>query len=79
MSGFRVCKGDLAFCILTNEIDSDGIYLIQYEGSRAVRQVKRLQADKLLLVSNSGNLITEAVGSKAINVLGKLIKVEITL
>ncbi len=79
MSGFRIYKGDRAFSVLVSEIDKDGIYFVEYNGLRAVRQVKRLQADKLLLVYNKGNLITETIGTKEIKVLAKLIKLEIEL
>lgn len=79
MSGFRIYKGDEAFSVLTNEIDKDGIYFIEYNDLRAVRQVKKLQADKLLLIYNKGSLITETISSKEIKVLAKLIKLEIEL
>jgi len=79
MVGFRIFKGDRAFSVLTNEIDNDGIYLVEYNDARAVRQVKRLQADKLLLIYNKGNLITETINTKNIKVLARLIKLEIVL
>lgn len=79
MAGFRIFKGDRAFSVLTNEIDADGFYFIEYNETRAVRQVKKLQADKLLLVCNRGTLITETISLKAVKVLAKLIKLEITL
>jgi transcriptional regulator with XRE-family HTH domain len=79
MAGFRIFKGDRALSVLTNEIASDGIFFVEYNGTRAVRQVKRLQADKLLLICNKGSLITETMSSKDIKVLARLIKLEIIL
>ncbi|MHB8063250.1 MAG: helix-turn-helix domain-containing protein [Ruminiclostridium sp.] len=79
MVGFRIFKGDRALCVLTNEITSDGIFFVEYSGTRAVRQVKRLQADKLLLICNKGSLITETISTKDIKVLARLIKLEIIL
>ncbi len=79
MTGFRIFKGDRALSVLTSEIDSEGIYLVEYNGSRAVRQVKRLQADKLLLVSNRGTLITETISTKNLKVIAKLVRLEISL
>lgn len=79
MSGFRIVKGDRAFSVLTNEIDIDGIYFIEYNGARSVRQVKRLQADKLLLICNKGTLLTETLSTKDIKVLARLVKLEINL
>ncbi len=79
MSGFRIFNGDKAFSVLTNEIDNDGIYFVEYNDCRSVRQVKKLQADKLLLVYNKGTLITETISKKDIKILAKLIKLEIEL
>lgn len=79
MSGFRIHKGDKAFSVLTSEIDKDGIYFVEYNDIRAVRQVKKLQADKLLLIYNKGKLITETISTKDVKVLAKLIKLEIEL
>jgi hypothetical protein len=79
MAGFRIFKGDRALSVLTNEITSDGFFFVEYSGTRAVRQVKRLQADKLLLVCNKGSLITETISTKDIKILARLIKLEIVL
>ena len=79
MSGFRIFKGDRALSVLTGDIETDGIYFIEYNGARAVRQVKRLQADKLLLVSNKGTLVTETVSTKSLKVIARLVKLEILL
>ncbi|HEY5584391.1 MAG TPA: helix-turn-helix transcriptional regulator [Ruminiclostridium sp.] len=79
MAGFRIFKGDRALSVLTNEIDSDGIFFVEYSGARAVRQVKRLQKDKLLLICNKGTLVTETISTKDIKVLARLVKLEIVL
>lgn len=79
MSGFRIFKGDRAVSVLTSEIDNDGFYFVEYNGGRAVRQIKRLQADKLLLISNKGTLITETINSKELKVIAKVVKLEINL
>ncbi len=79
MSGFRISKGDRALSVLVSDIEADGIYLVEYNGNRAVRQVKKLQADRLLLVSNKGTLVTETVSPKNIKVIAKLVKLEISL
>lgn len=79
MAGFRIFKGDRAFGVLENQIDKDGIFLIEYNGERAVRQVKKLQGDKLLLVYNRGTLITETVSTKEIKIVARLVKLEVIL
>lgn len=79
MAGFRILKGDRALVYNTHEIDKDGIYFLDYKGKKTVRQVKNIEGGKLLLVSNKGSLVTETVYRKDVNVLGRLIRLEILL
>lgn len=79
MSGFRMLKGDLAFASLSKETSNNGIFLVEYSGKRAIRQVKLLGNSKALLVSNGGSLLTETVNLNEITVIAKLERLEIKL
>lgn len=79
MSGFRMLKGDLAFAYLTKEIVNNGIFLVDYKGKRAIRQIKALGNSKLLIVSNGGSLLTETVEQKEIDIIARLMRLEIKL
>ena len=79
MSGFRMLKGDLAFSYLVKDISTNGIFLVEYKGKRAIRQVKSLGNSKILLVSNSGSLLTETMNISEVSVLAKLERLEINL
>lgn len=79
MSGFRISKGDVALAYNTQEIEKDAVFLVEYEGKRSIRQVKSVGGDKLLLVSNSGRLVTEMAGKKEVKVMARLVRLEITL
>lgn len=79
MSGFRIMKGDLALACSTHEFEKDGVYFIERGGKRILRQVRKLDQEKLLLVGNSGSLSTETVTRKEIQILARLIRVEIAL
>ena len=79
MSGFRIMKGDLAFAHSVKEVSNNGIFLLDYRGKRKVRQVKTLGNSKILLVSNSGSLITETMEIKEVNVIAKLERIVIKL
>ena len=79
MSGFRIMKGDLAFAHTVKEVSNNGIFLLDYKSKRKVRQVKTLGNSKILLVSNSGSLITETMEIKEVNVIAKLERIEIKL
>jgi transcriptional regulator with XRE-family HTH domain len=79
LMGFRICKGDLAFANLTSEVENNAICLIDYNGERVLRQIKKLDANKVLLISNRGSLRTETVAPKDIKVIAKLNRLEIKL
>ena len=79
MSGFRIMKGDLAFAHSIKEISNNGIFLLDYKGKRKVRQIKNLGNSKILLISNSGSLITETMEIKEVNIIAKLERIEINL
>ena len=79
MSGFRMLKGDLAFATLVKEVSNNGIFLVEYKGRRAIRQIKNLGNSKVLLVSNAGSLLTETMNLNDISVLAKLDRTEIKL
>ncbi|MCY6370027.1 S24 family peptidase [Clostridium ganghwense] len=79
MIGFRMAKGDIAFAHITHEIQNNSICLIEYNGEKIIRQIKKLDNSKLLLISNRGSLRTDTVGIKDIKVLAKLDRVEIKL
>lgn len=79
MLGFRIAKGDTALALITAEIFNDSICLIDYNSRRIIRQIKRLDGNTVLLVSNKTTVRTETVSLKDIKVLAKLEKLEITL
>ncbi|KNY30449.1 helix-turn-helix domain-containing protein [Pseudobacteroides cellulosolvens] len=77
MAGFRIGKGDVALCHSTHEFEKDGIYFVEINDRRVVRQIKSIDASKFLVVSNRGSLITTTLFKKDVKVLAKLIKLEI--
>ncbi|EPY2272694.1 helix-turn-helix domain-containing protein [Clostridium sporogenes] len=79
MSGFRINKGDIAFGYIHHEMENNCIFLIEHNNKRSVRQLKRLDGDKILLINNGISLRTEAVRLKDIKIIAKLLKVEVTL
>ncbi|WP_251860638.1 XRE family transcriptional regulator [Clostridium sp. Marseille-Q2269] len=79
MSGFRINKGDIAFGYMYHEMENNHIFLIEHNNKRAVRQLKRLDGDKILLINNGISVRTEAVRLKDIKIIARLLKVEVTL
>jgi transcriptional regulator with XRE-family HTH domain len=79
MLGFRICSGDIAFAHLTHEIENNSISLVDYNEERVLRQIKKLDSNKILLISNKASLRTETVNHKDIKVIAKLDRVEFKL
>jgi transcriptional regulator with XRE-family HTH domain len=79
MIGFRISKGDIAFAHLTHEVENNAISLIELNGERVIRQIKKLDNSKVLLISNKGSLRTETVYAKDIHVIARLDRLEIKL
>jgi transcriptional regulator with XRE-family HTH domain len=84
MIGFRIAQGDIAFGHITQEIENNSICLVEYKSAdyspqRVIRQIKKLDATKLLLISNKGTVKTETINVKDISVLVKLDRLEIKL
>lgn len=79
MSGFRMLKGDLVFGYLVTEITQNGFYLVNYKGETKIREVKKLDNSKVLLMSNRGSMMTETLEVRNLKVIAKLESVEIKL
>lgn len=79
MLGFRISKGDLAFAHITHEVENNSICLIEHGSKRVIRQIKRLDNNKVLLISNKGSFRSETAEIKEINIIAKLDSVEIKL
>lgn len=79
MAGFRIMKDDIAFGHIIHEIENNSICLLEVNGERFIRQIKKLDNTKILLISNNGNVQTQTVSVKDIKVVGKLEKVEFKL
>ncbi|CCJ33030.1 MULTISPECIES: helix-turn-helix domain-containing protein [Caloramator] len=79
MRGFRILKGDNIMIFKTSEIENNSICLIEIDKKRMIRQLKRLDANKVLLVSHGNDLKTETLDVKSFTVVGKCLKLEIDL
>lgn len=79
MSGFRIMKGDIAFCHMIKEASNNGIFLIEYNNKRIIRQIKKIGNSRILLINNDGSLVTETVDFNSIKVIANLKLVEFEL
>lgn len=79
MSGFRMLEGDIVFAHLINELNSNGFFLVNHKGENKIREIKRLDNSKVLLMSNRGSVMTETTEIKNLQVIAKLDRIEINL
>ncbi|MBZ4662607.1 MAG: helix-turn-helix protein [Caloramator sp.] len=79
MRGFRIAKGDRVMVYLTPELETNLIYVIEVEGKRMIRQLKRLDANRVLLISQNNEIKTESKDIKSFKIIGKCLKVEFEL
>lgn len=79
MRGFRIAKGDRVMVYLTPELETNAIYVIELDGKRMIRQLKRLDSNKVLLISQNNEIKTESKDIKSFKIVGKCIKVEFEL
>jgi hypothetical protein len=62
---------------LNPEIVNNGILLIEADGKRCLRQIKRLDSNKVLVISQSNELKTETRDVKSFVVIGRCLKLEV--
>ncbi|KAJ50851.1 transcriptional regulator with XRE-family HTH domain [Clostridium tetanomorphum] len=79
MIGFRISKGDLAFAHVIHEIENNAICLVQHGDERKIRQIKKLDSNKILLISNPNSVRAETVEARELKPIAKLDKLEIVL
>jgi len=79
MRGFRIQKNDTVMIYQNSELVSNSLMLIKGEDKNIIRQIKRLDANKALIISHSNEIKTETREMKSIGILGRCIKVEVEL
>lgn len=79
MRGFRIQKNDTVMVYQNSELISNGLLLIKGEEKNIIRQVKRLDANKALIISHANEIKTETRDIKSINVIGRCIRLEVEL
>ena len=79
MTGYRIQENDLALCYSIKEIENNSICLVEFNGKRVIRQIKKLDNVKALLISNNGGMRTETANIKEVKAIAKLYRIEFDL
>ena len=79
MTGYRIQENDLALCYSIKEIENNSICLVEFNGKRVIRQIKKLDNVKAVLISNNGSMRTETANIKEVKSIAKLYRIEFDL
>lgn len=79
MTGYRIQENDLALCYSIKDIENNSICLVEFNGKRVIRQIKKLDNVKALLISNNGSMRTETANIKEVKAIAKLYRIEFDL
>ncbi len=79
LSGFRIYKGDKILIYLHQEIVNHSISLIEYEGKKYIRKIKRIEGNKIELLSYSYEKKAMVRDLKDVKIIGRGIRVEMDL
>ena len=79
MRAMRIEKGDLVLVVPQNLPEDGAIMLVEYGAHRCLRKVKLLGNSNILLQSGDRELAAESVHISDIKIVGRAVRVEITL
>lgn len=79
MTGFHMQQGDRVLVFLNNQWADNGFYLLEADGVRMIRKLKRAEGNKLQLVSYIHEPKSVTKELKEIKILGRCIRIEIDL
>lgn len=79
MIGFRLIRDDQVFCVMTREMEQDGLYLLTLGNRRVLRQLKRNGVGQVSVASHDGTLRRETVMIRDLQIHARLIRLEIML
>ena len=79
LRGFRVYAGDLLLTVPANTPVDDAIMLLQIDGQRVARKVKKQDGGRLLLQSYNYEYEGKVVDLKTVLILGRCVRLEKTL
>ncbi|MBB6218926.1 transcriptional regulator with XRE-family HTH domain [Anaerosolibacter carboniphilus] len=75
MGQYRMRRGDRALIYLNHEFMNGAFQLVEYEGRRRLRKLKKIEGNKVQLVDGEGQGVTKEM--KALKIIGRVIRVEI--
>jgi len=78
MEAMRIESGDVVMVLKTREIQNNALYLLEMNNQRLIRKIRR-ENDKLRLSRDQAERYSELVPIKSVNLIGRCIRVEVSL
>lgn len=79
MIGYRIQRTDLVFGVQTPVLTEDGYYFLEWNGQRAIRQLKAIPGGMVQISCHKGAPVRETVPANMIQILGRILRVEVRL
>ncbi len=79
MRGFRICQGDIVLVVPSASPIDGAVMLVEYEGHRALRKVKKMENFQLLLQSYDREYNAETHAVNEVTCLGRCVRLEVSL
>lgn len=79
LMGFRICKKDKVLLYLNQELINNSFALVEYDGKRRLRKVKRVEGHKIELISYKHEVQKVIKNLKDVKIIGRGIRVEMEL
>ncbi|WZL72867.1 helix-turn-helix domain-containing protein [Clostridiaceae bacterium 35-E11] len=79
LMGFRICKKDKILLYLHQELVNNSFALVEYEGKRRFRKIKRIEGHKIELISYKHEIQKVTQNLKDVKIIGRGIRVEMEL
>lgn len=79
MSGFRILKGDRLLITPVHGPVNDGIMLVEYNGKHVLRKVKKMEGNKVLLISQDRELASDTQDMRNVIFAGQAVRVEFSV
>ncbi|MEW9123230.1 MAG: helix-turn-helix transcriptional regulator [Thermotaleaceae bacterium] len=79
MGGFHMGKGDRVLIFLNQQWTENSFFLLEAEGNKMIRKLKRAEGGKLQLISNQYEPKPLIKDAKEVKIIGKCLRIEIEL
>ncbi|QZY54768.1 helix-turn-helix domain-containing protein [Crassaminicella profunda] len=79
LNGFRICREDKILIYLNQELVNNSFSLVEYEGKRQLRKIKRIEGNKIEIISYHKDKKSIVKSIRDVKIIGRGIRLEVEL